>query len=89
MTKEEFQAAVEVIEHAMVLKPGSSIFQVLMAAYRSGVRAKDMGWPVCPYYEDEIRTPYWEAGYAGLDLILPDPKRFASVEMPAKVLENA
>jgi hypothetical protein len=44
--------------------PDSTYFK---RAYDKGARAQAIGLArVCPYYEDELREPYWMAGYDGI-----------------------
>jgi hypothetical protein len=41
-------------------------------AWDKGVLAKEMGFArVSPYYEDELREPYWLAGYDGIPFAPP------------------
>lgn len=49
--------------------PASTYFK---RAWDKGVVAREQGFArVCPYYEDELREPYWLAGYDGIPFAPP------------------
>lgn len=41
-------------------------------AWQKGICARENGWErLSPYYEDELRTPYWLAGFDDLEFVPP------------------
>lgn len=71
--QEEFDLARKDIQAAMAYLRGALPNpQHFVDAYKAGMKAKKNGWSrTSPYYEDNLRTPYWLAGFDGLELVSP------------------
>ena len=80
-SQQEFDLARAEIMLALEMSDqGLSAFHIaaFRRAYLAGQKARRMDWErVSPYYEDQIRTPYFYAGYDGLAWVLPEmtPKK--------------
>jgi hypothetical protein len=70
--QEHFDRSRELIEQALATKPDFACWEVFPHAFYEGVRARSLGMSgVSPYYEDDLRTPYWLAGYCNLEFVMP------------------
>jgi hypothetical protein len=61
-----------IVAAAAILNKPLPPWQFFHGPWQKGVVAKEKGFArVSPYYEDELRTPYWLAGYDGIEFIPP------------------
>lgn len=88
--QEEFDKARMLLGHALMGRMFMAQIRAMQKAFKAGQRAHFLGFErVSPYYEEQVCTPYWLAGYDGLEFILPEVEQRPAAEQRAADHQSA